>query len=249
MSNNVYASYNGSQLGFTVRDFALNQRSFSNNGVSASSIAAGTNGDVYLTAANHIYHYKIDGTLVRDMTFPDKGIIYSSVVVRGDRVYATYTGSQKGVTVRDLSLEQRSFFATGVEANGVAAGPNNDVYIAAGNKILNYSTGGQLIKDMTFPVSSINYTDISVLGNTVFAAYNGSQLGFTIRELDLSQRAFHNIGVNIAGIAAGPNNDVYLTSANKILNYGTNGSLIKDMTFPVSSINYTSVAVIFETTT
>ncbi len=249
MANNVYASYNGSQVGFTVRDFALNQRSYSNNGVNASGIAAGNNDDVYLTSANHIYHYKTDGTLIRDMTFPSSSIVYTSVVVKGDRVYATYSGSQQGVTVRDLKLEQLSYFGTGVNANGIAAGPNDDVYIAAGNKILNYSTGGKLIKDMTFPSSSINYTDVSVLGDTVYASYNGSQLGFTIRDLALNQRAYHNIGADIAGIAAGPNNDVYLTSANKILNYGADGRLIKDMTFPSASINYTNAAVIFTTTT
>ncbi len=249
MSNNVFASYNGSQVGFTVRTFGLDQQSFSNNGVNANGIAAGPDGDVYIAAANHIYHFKADGTLIRDMAFPDARINYTSVVVKGDRVYASYSGSQKGVTVRDLGLSQLKWFNTGVDANGIAAGPNDDLFIAAANSILHYKTDGTLINRMTFPVASINYTDVSVLGDTVFASYNGSQKGFTVRDLALNQRSFSNIGVDISGIAAGPNGDVYLSSANHIYNYKIDGTLIKDMTFPDKSINYSSVAVIFTTLT
>lgn len=249
MSNNVFASYNGSQLGFTVRDFDLNQQSFTNTNIDYSSIAAGPNNDVYLTSANHIYHYKTDGTLIKDMTFPDSGIIYTSVVVKGNRVYATYAGSQLGITVRDLDLNQLSLFGTGVTASGIAAGNNDDLYITANNHIINYKTNGTLIKDMTFPDKGIIYTDVTVLCDHVYASYKGSQQGFTVRNTNLDQLSFVNTGFDISGIAAGPNNNVYLTSANHIYNYQTNGTLIKDMTFPISSINYTGVAVTFNTLT
>ncbi|MGI0117607.1 hypothetical protein [Zooshikella sp. RANM57] len=248
-NNNVYASYNGSQRGFTVRDFQLNQLSFASTDFDFHSIAAGPNDDVYLTSWNHIFHYDTNGTLIKDMKFPDGGIIYASVIVRGDRVYAAYEGSQLGVTVRDLNLNQLSFFNTGVKANGIAAGPNNDVFVAAGNHIYHYKTNGTLIKDMEFPISTINYTDVTVIGNRVYASYNGSQKGFTIRDMNLNQLSYTNTGFDINGIAAGPENDLYLASANHIYNYNTNGSLIKDMTFPDNRINYTGVSVIFTTLT
>ncbi|MCX4026141.1 hypothetical protein H0A36_11445 [Endozoicomonas sp. SM1973] len=248
-NNNVYASYNGSQRGFTIRDFQLNQLSFVGTDFNFSGIAAGPDNDVYLTSNNHIFHYNNSGKLIRDMTFPDGGINYTSVIVKGDRVYAAYEGSQLGVTVRDLNLNQLSYFNTGVKASGIAAGPNNDVYVAAGNHIYHYKTDGTLIKDMEFPISSINYTDVTVIGERVYASYNGSQEGFTIRDLALNQLSYKNTGFNISGIAAGPNNDLYLSSANHIYNYNTDGTLIKDMTFPDNRINYTSVSVIFTTLT
>jgi hypothetical protein len=249
MSNQVLSSYNGSQIGFTVRDFALNQTSFQNIGINANAIAAGNNNDVFLASANHLYHYGTNGTLIANMTFPDAGIIYTGVVVKGDRVYASYKGSQQGVTVRDLNLVQLSCFNTGVNASGIAAGPNNDVYIAAGSHLINYRTDGTLIKDMAFPDTGVNYTDVTVLGGTVYASYNGSQQGFTVRDLALNQSSFVAIAANIHSIAAGPNNDVYLASANKLLNYSAGGQLIKDMTFPISTINYTGVTVTFNTLT
>lgn len=250
MENNlVLASYNGSQKGFTVRGLNLEQLNFVGINADINSIAAGANDDVYIAAANHIYHYKNDGTLLKDMTFPDERINYTSLSVKGNRVFATYDGSQVGVTTRDLDLNQLSWFATSFVANGIAAGNRNDLYIASQNHIYNLKDDGTLIKDMAFPISSINYTDVSVLGDNVFASYNGSQQGFTVRDQDLNQLSFSNINQDISGIAAGPDQNVYLSSGNHIYNYANNGTLIADMNFPISSINYTGVSLVFVTLT
>ena len=85
------------------------------------------------------------------------------------------------------------------------------------------------------------------MANNVYASYNGPQVGFTVRDLTLNQLSFFNTGVNASGIAAGPDDDVYITAGNHIINYKTNGTLIKDMTFPITTINYTGVAVTFNT--
>ncbi len=244
-SNLVLASYNGSQKGFTVRDLTLEQISYTGIDANINSIASGANGDLYIAAANHIYHYKTDGTLITDMTFPDDRINYTSVVVKGSQVFATYEGSQIGITVRDLDLNQIRSFNTGYAASGIAAGNDNDLYVTSTNHIYHLKTNGEQIQDMTFPIDSINYTDVSVLGDLVFASYNGSQSGFTVRDLNLGQLSYANINVDINGIAAGPNKNVYLASDNHIYNYATNGTLIADMNFPISSIDYTNVSLVF----
>lgn len=97
------------------------------------------------------------------MNFPVKTIEYTDVTVLGNRVYASYKGSQEGVTVRNRNLKQLSFFNTGIEFNSIAAGPDKNVYLASNNHIYNYSTSGSLIADMDFPVSTINYTSVSVV--------------------------------------------------------------------------------------
>ncbi len=243
--NNVIASYNGSQLGFTIRDFGLEQESYSNINIDINGIAAGGHDDLYITSANNIYHYRKDGTLLNTMTFPDKGIIYNSIAVTQDRVYATYSGSQVGVTVRDLNLNQRSYFATNFVASGIAAGTHNDLYLTANNHIYRYKTDGTLLEDMEFPISTIEYTDVSVLGNRVYASYKGSQKGVTVRNVKLKQLSYFNTGIEFNSIAAGPDRNVYLASHNHIYNYSTSGNLIADMNFPIPSINYTSVSVVF----
>ena len=159
-------------------------------------------------------------------------------------IYASYTGSQQGVTIRDLSLNQISYFSTGFNIDGIAAGNNNDLYVTSGSSLYNYSTTGTLLNQMNFGnTSGINYTDITVSGNNVFASYTGSQQGVTIRDLSLNQSFSFNTGFNIDGIAAGLNNDLYVTSGNSIYNYSTNGTLLNQMNFPDSGINYTDIAV------
>lgn len=157
-------------------------------------------------------------------------------------VYASYSGSQLGVTQRTDGLAQTNYFGTGVQARGLALGANNDLYIAAGNHLINYSTSGALINDMAFPIASINYTDVDVGGGYVVASYNGSQLGFTVRDYALNQSNAVSTGFNINGIAAGDNNHVYLASGNHLYDYLTNGTQVTNMTFPDQGINYTDVA-------
>jgi len=245
MNNRVFASYSGSQRGVTVRDLDLNQLSYFGDDFIINGISAGVNDDVFFAAKNHIFHYKTDGTLIKDMTFPIESINYTGITVSGNKVFASYNGSQLGFTVRDYDLNQLSYVNTGFDINGIAAGINDDVFLASGNHIYHYKTNGTLIKDMTFPINTINYTDVTVIGNSVYASYNGSQQGFTIRNYDLDQLSYANIGHDINSIAAGPDNDLYLASANHLFNYKTDGSLIKDMNFPIDTINYTGVSVTF----
>lgn len=249
MSDNVYVSYSGSQLGFSIRDFALEQQSYCSTGADASSIAAGLNDDLYFTANNHIYHYHTNGQLIKDMAFPDSGINYTGVVVKGNKVYALYDGSQQGITVRDLELNQLSYIETGVSATGIAAGANDDLYITAANHVYQYSTDGRLLKDMEFPISSIHYTDVSVLGGKVYVSYKGSQQGVSVRDLQLNQLTWFGTGFDINALAAAPDETLYLTSGNHIYHYKTDGALLKDMEFPVSSINYVGISAIFSVTT
>ncbi|MBF0107824.1 MAG: hypothetical protein HQL76_01425 [Magnetococcales bacterium] len=235
----IYASYNGSQLGVTLRDSQLNQISCFNTGISASSIAVGQNNDVYLTSGNQIYNFSTQGTLIRVMTFPISSIKYTGIVVRDGKVYAAYMGSQQGVTIRDLALNQLSCFNTGVNATGIAAGSSNDIYLAAGNQLCKFNTNGSAITSITFP--GVVYTDVAVNGPNLYASYMGSQQGVTVRDLNLAQLSWFNTGFNANGITTGTSNDLYLASANHLYHYNTNGTRLADMTFPISSINYTDV--------
>ena len=245
MKSLVLASYNGSQQGVTVRDMDLNQLNFIQTGTDINDIAAGTDEDFFIASKNTISHYKIDGTLIHQMVFPDTGINYTSITARGDRVYAAYDGSQQGFTVRDLNLNQLSFTQLGIPINGIAAGMNDDLFLTSKNTIKHYKTDGTLITDMVFPIASINYPSVTTFCDKVYAAYNGSQLGFTVRDLNLTQLSFAQLGIDINSIAAGPNNDVFLTSKNTIRHYKADGTLINNMTFPIASINYTGVSLAF----
>jgi len=246
MANLVYASYNGSQEGFTIRETGnLNQLVATGVPANINDIAAGDDDNVFLASANHLYNYKTDGTLITNMTFPDTGIIYTSVSYYNGTIVAAYKGSQQGFTVRDTNLNQLSWVSLGFDINGIALGKNDDVFLASGNHLYHYKLDGTLITNMTFPTTSINYTSVSVYCDRVYASYNGSQEGFTVRDMQLNQLTFVNTGFNINGIAAGVNDDVFLASGNNLYHYSTNGNLITQMTFPIASINYTGITGVF----
>lgn len=159
-------------------------------------------------------------------------------------LYASYNGPQLGFTIRDTNtLNQRAWRDTGIVATGIAVDDAGNVYLPAANHLRKYSQSGNLLTDMAFPIASINYTDVAVNGDKLYATYNGSQLGVTVRNLsDLTQIRYFDTGVSASGIAVDPSGNIYTTSANHIRKYDAAGNLLVDMTFPIASINYTAIA-------
>ncbi len=245
-ADTLYASYNGPQLGFTIRDAnTLSQHAWRDTGIVASGIAVDDSSNVYLPAANHLRKYSPDGTLLTDMAFPIASINYTDVAVNGDKLYATYKGSQLGVTVRNTSdLSQIRYFNTGISASGIAVDPSGNIYTTAANHIRKYDPAGKLLADMTFPIASINYTAIAFSGGHVYASYNGSQRGVTQRDANtLKQVQYFDTGINAEGISVDSGGNIYLSAGNRLRKYSNDGVLQQNMTFPVVGINYSGVAI------
>ncbi len=238
-ANNFFAAYNGVQQGVTVRTLNLQQVSFIQTPHAVNGIAAGPNNDLYMVCKNHIYNYSVNGELIRDMNFPDAGVNYTDISVRGNRVYASYNGSQQGFTVRDLALNQLAFVPTSFSINGIAAGTNNDLYLASGNKLYRYANNGTLLKVMTFPDTGIVYTDLAVTCNRLLASYTGSQRGVTVRDLvTLNQHTFIPLPFEIGGVVGGSDNDMYVSTNNHLYNYSLAGVQIQGFTWPQTDLVY-----------
>ena len=157
---NIYASYNGSQQGFTIRNSStLVQSTSFSTPFNPTAIAAGPNNTLYLASGNHLYEYNTSGQLLKDMNFPDPGIIYTGITVKDNHVYASYKGSQRGFTIRDLNLVQQSFVSVGFEPSGISAGINNDVYLSTVDNLYRYAISGALMNTINFP--AITYTGIA----------------------------------------------------------------------------------------
>ena len=242
MSSLIYASYDGSQVGFTVRNTKLEQLLYTNTKIDYSGVAAGVSDDLYLTAQNHIYHYSNDGDLIKDMDFPDGGVNYVGIAVKNSKVYAAYKGSQRGVSIRDLELNQDSYFKTDIDATGIAVDPDGHIYLTAQNHIYKYHSNGSLIKDMAFSDTGVIYTDISIDSNMVCASYDGSQKGFTVRDLQLNQEYYIKMDYKISSIHLEARDSVYIASDNNLYHYKLDGTLIKKMQFSDSGVNYTSIS-------
>ncbi len=238
-ANNFFAAYNGVQQGVTKRTLHLQQVSFIQTPHPVNGIAAGPNNDLYMVSKNHIYNYSISGALIRDMQFPDARINYTDIAVRGDRVYASYTGSQQGFTVRDLALNQLAFFPVNFTINGIAAGTNNDLYLASANRLYRYGINGTLLKVMTFPDAGIIYTDVAVAHGRLLASYSGSQRGVTVRDLvTLNQYLFIPLQFEIGGVVGGADNDCYVSTNNHLYNYSLTGVQKEGFTWPQKDLVY-----------
>lgn len=239
----VFATYAGSQQGVTVRDAGLVQQLSFNTGLDASGITVGPNNNLYLSSGNHLLNYSTGGALIQDFAFPIPSITYTDVAFGGS-VMASYNGSQQGVSIRDTNLNQLNFFGVGLNINGIAAGTGGgDLFLAAENHLLHYQTDGTLIFDMAFIDPTIVYTDIAYRNGKVYGSYGGSQQGVTVRDVALNQTSFFGTGFTASGIAAGDNNDVYLSSGNHLYHFADNGTLITDFAFPDTGIIYTDIAV------
>lgn len=159
--NKVYAAFNGSQLGVSIRKFnTLEQTGFFLTPFSPNAIAPGPDNTLFMVSGNHLYKYTTSGQQLVDKAFTaDPGVNYTGIVVKGKRVYASYDGSQTGVTVRDLELVQLSFFDTPFSPTGIGAGINNDLYLSATDHLYRYKTTGKELVDIEFPF--IHYTGVA----------------------------------------------------------------------------------------
>lgn len=237
----IYASYTDSQRGVTVRDENLTQSAFLPMTFAPGAIGDGEGDTFYTLSKNNIYHYDKDGQELAHFAWGDSTIKYTGVALHGVNIYVTYTGSQTGISVRNAeTLEQSDVFPTPFAPSAIALDDDGLIYLAARNHLYKYSNDGQLLVDMTFPESGINYSGIAVKGGKVYAAYNGSQRGFTVRDAQLEQENFVETDFSPTGIAAGDSNDVYLSTKDNLYRYSVDGQQLKKMNFP--RITYTGVA-------
>lgn len=242
----LYASYAGSQLGMTIRDVnTLNQYIWLDSNVSASGLTVNEQNEIYLSSGNVLLKYSLSGEGLARMTFPDAGIAYTDVAVSGKRLYASYSGTQLGVTIRDGdTLEQIRYFATGIEASAIAVDGKEGIYLAAGNRLHKYDSQGKLLVEMVFPDATIRYTGLAVRDGLLYASYTGSQLGISVREASsLKQLSYFATGVEASGLAVDSRGDLYLSADNRLRKYQRNGTLLNEMIFPDAGIRYTGVSV------
>ena len=158
----VQATIAGSQLGVENRRDVFEKTSDFDTGVTAPGIVAGYRNDVYISSANSLYRYRNDGTLLGSFTWPDEGIIYDDVAVGHGNLYAAYRGVSRGITVRDpITFVQSKFITTGIEATGIAAGFDNDIYLSAGNSLYRYRNDGTLLNSFSLSGTDIEYTSIT----------------------------------------------------------------------------------------
>lgn len=157
----VIASYTGSQMGCTIRDYSLRQTSCISTKFVPSEIALGAKNSLFIVSANHIYNYDLDGKLIKHMEFPSNDFFYTDVTTTEDKVIASYSGTQRGFSIRELSLNQTSYVETAFEVNAITVGIDNDLFLTSGNAIYRYSLNGKELGVSVYDDPHLRYTSVS----------------------------------------------------------------------------------------
>ncbi|MFK7797921.1 MAG: hypothetical protein AB8E82_10745 [Aureispira sp.] len=274
MKTLIIASYNGEQKGFTVRNHNLEQVDYVDLEFEVNGIAVGTNSDVFLATANKLNHYQQDGTLIKCMEFPDTTIKYTNVIVAEDKIIASYSGSQKGFTVRNRSLEETHCVETDFEIKGLTTGANGDLFLISTTTLYHYKMDGTLVNQSENVVGGIEYTDVTIVGSKIVIAYaqHGISGGFTVMNKDFpqpnqggfsqpmpgqggfsqpmpgqggfSQPIVMPTNVAISGIVAGANDDVFFVGGNQIAHYSLAGGKLSVKAFDQADVSYNSVSAL-----
>jgi hypothetical protein len=222
-ANNFYVATHGIQQGVTLHTFKLQALTSFSTPFPVTALAVGLNNDVYLVSGNRIYNYTADGVLIKSLGSKST-VNYTGISVMGDRVYASYSGYNRGVNVRDLALNSVSSFSTSFIINAIAAGANNELYLASGNSLYRYQSNGTLLASITFSDKGLYYNHVAIMCGKLLSSYSGSQRGVSIRDLTtLAQSSSFSTAFEITGLISGQNNDVYLSANNYLFNYTLTG--------------------------
>ncbi|MEW6995979.1 PEP-CTERM sorting domain-containing protein [Colwelliaceae bacterium MEBiC 14330] len=77
-----------------------------------------------------------------------------------------------------------------------------------------------------------------------YTVYNGSENGITVRDsTTLNQTAYFGLDFAVDNVAAGDNNDMFLTSGNSIYHYSNTGTQLNSFSWGDTSISYEGISV------
>ena len=172
-------------------------------------------------------------------------ILSFSINVNAEELFATYQGSQQGVTIRDTNtLKQKVYRSKNFYPSDIALDTNKSYYLPSKNHLQKYDSNGTLIIEKNLFDQSTTFTSVALKDGKVYAAYAGSNKGFIIYDaLTLKKISSCTIDIDVSGIAVDSSLNVYLSAANNIFKYSPTCTLLVEMIFPDPAINYTGVTI------
>ena len=136
----IYAVVATGENGVTIRlkDSLSTQQAFfgpSSDPITGVDVAG--NGVIHITTGNSILQYSENFAAQTD-SFTFAGVTYHEIAFNNGKTYTLYTqGSVNGVTVRDVNLNQNSFFTFNYIPADIAAGPGDVQIVSGGFERLN----------------------------------------------------------------------------------------------------------------
>jgi hypothetical protein len=159
-------------------------------------------------------------------------------------IYASYTDSQRGVTVRDENLAQSAFLPMSFAPDAIGDGAADTFYVLSKNNIYHNDAQGKALAHFAWSDATIKYTGVALHGMNVYVTYTGSQTGISVRDAKtLVQSDVFPTPFAPSAIAVDDNGNIYLAARNHLYKYSNDGKLLVDMNFTDSGINYSGIAV------
>ena len=214
------------------------------------SIVAGDDDDLFLTSGNDIFHFTTDGVEIATVS-GSVGEVFGDIAFLDDprplatgTVVAATAGVQQAIASLDAeTLGEAGSFPTTVDAAGIAISATSEVFVVAGDTIIDFSPAGTVLNSVS--EAGINFSDVAIIGPDLFVTTTGDGTsGVSIRPAGtLTQADFFATGFDPSSIAPGDPGEIYMTSGSEVFRFTETGTELAS--FGVADgREYTDVALI-----
>lgn len=228
----------GDQQGFSFRDSqTLLENSFIATDFPVDSIHDGF-GRLFITSGDTVSTFSVAGNEIVSSSADTPEQQFVDTALSGTRLYVAVAGSTNGISARNpITLEEITAFDVPFTIDSIAAGDNDDLFIASGNEIFHFSTDGEEL-DAVAGVAGETFTDIAFLADarpialgTIVAATTGVEPAVTSRNAEtLAEAGSFSVEFEAEGIAVSESNEIYMVSGSTLLNLDADGVELNSMT-------------------
>ena len=185
-------------------------------------VVAGNNNDLYVTVGDTLSNLNLAGGSLTSVTVD--GNEFTDATVFASQVVVAVAGAEQGFSFRNLlSLEENLFVPTTFPVDSINDGFGR-LFITTGNTVATFSVNGDEIASFTSEVAGTEFVDAALEGTRLYVAVGGSVNEVTAHNpIDLSEITSFSVPFVIDSMAAGDDDDLFITSGNDIFHFTTDG--------------------------
>lgn len=185
-------------------------------------VVAGNNNDLYVTVGDTLSNLSLMGGTLNSVTV--SGNDFTDATVFASQVVLAVAGDQQGFSFRSLlTLEENLFVPTTFPVDSINDGFGR-LFITSGDTVSTFSVSGTEIASISSETPGQLFVDTALEGTRLYVAVAGSSNEVSARNpINLEEIASFSVPFVIDSIAAGDNDDLFITSGGEIFHFTTDG--------------------------
>ena len=186
-------------------------------------VVAGNNDDIYVTVGDTLSNFNLNNGLLNSVTAAS-GNEFTDVTVFASQVVVSVAGTDQGFSFRSLlTLEEILFVPTSFPVASINDGFGR-LFITTGDTVTTFNVSGNEIASISADDPGELFVDAALEGTRLYVAVAGSINEVTARNpINLEEIDSFPVPFVIDSIAAGDDDDLFITSGNNIFHFTTDG--------------------------